>query len=222
MGTPNSKTAMATNALADLLIHGTQPTRTVLHALGIDTKMLQATYDDIKEHLGQMDGFVVLEDAVGGRYNDEYRKPWAQLVEEANLTGVRVLRFAENSGIQSPVRLLFDYSYVDIELFLNRNGVFILWDGGEGPREPRFIKCHTVSSLLRNLQPLLMDDFGHTLRKVGPNANDAREADVPLLLEATLHRFLKMSIAAKQHRLAPQIVTDERITRRKQNSGLSS
>lgn len=210
MGTPISKTAMAINALADLLIHGIKPTPDVLYALGIDTKILQATYDDIKQHLPQMDGFVALEVAVGGRYNHEFTQDWDQLVEEAGLTGVRVCRFDVPDFNQPAKPLLLNLSDDDIEIFLTRNGEWIIWDGGNPSRQCQFIKARTVPAMLRSLQPLITRK--RFLSKTSPQ----------MLLTGGLHRLLLNSIYAKQHRLTPQIVTEKRITQIKQSSGLSS
>lgn len=197
MGTPISKSAVATQSLVDFCLYGTLPDTKTLRLLGIDVKMLEQSYEAVKEKLPQLDGYVALEDACRGRYAREHvQNYWDVLVAGAGLTGTRVLRFTtDEDNYPHPRRPLFGHhGFGDIEVFLARNGDWIIWDGGAHPGRPAtFVRRRSVRTMLNSLDPLL----------------DPRYAGKPnraFVLRENLHRFLDAGISAKETRLAPLIV----------------
>jgi hypothetical protein len=195
MGTPIS--TIARQAIENFCLEGIVPESDTLHALGIDVKLLEQSYGAIKEKLSQLEGYQTLEAACAGRYVREYVKTWDVLVEEAGLTGTRVLRFLEERDSIWPWPLFSHHAYGDVEVFLTRNGDWIIWDGGDSDRRPHsFVRRRTVRTMLKALDPLLK-----------PRRWDS---DYPaLLLRSNLKRFVTVSIAAKKSRLAPLESLDE-------------
>jgi hypothetical protein len=234
MGTPNS--TIPEQALEEYLLGGVTPELRVLCALGMDVKLLKNRYEAIKPQLPYLEGYTMLESAC--EHVRDRTKTWKDLVNEAKLTGTKVIRFAFLvNTFNAPILSLYPVGNGgygrDIEVFLVRNGDWLIWDGGDFPETPpRFIRHRTAELAVDRLREIggnqheFFSSHYQELRYwpfpgLQPNRVGRQEQSVALVLAKHLSWLLQASIAAKQSRLLTQTTLLDTFNKVDQRSGLN-
>ena len=234
MGTPNS--TISKQALEDYLLGGVTPDISTLCALGLDVKLLKERHEAIKPQSPYLEGYTFLEDAC--EHVRDYTKTWKVLVGEAELTGTKVLRFATGGTFASPIFSLNPIGNGGygraVEVFLVRNGDWLIWDGGDHPKTPpRFTRHRTVEQAVKRLREIEGDEhefyslcYGElrywSLPGHQPNKGRGEKHSVALILANHLVVLLQASIAAKQSRLLTQTTLRDNFNKIDQRNGLNT
>lgn len=151
MGAPNSnKTA---KDLFRILLRGGQPRLDYVEAT-FGVIFLEAKLAAIKPYIEYLYGQKNLEDLWVYEYEIE---DWKRIVDEHGLTGTKCLGLVERDirGHQQHLFVLIPLSTgasPRVEVFLTRNGEWLVFDTYEG--EPRISRCKSVESLNRRLRSL--------------------------------------------------------------------
>lgn len=225
MGTPNS--TISKQALEDYLLGGVTPDISILCALGLDVKLLKKRHEAIKPQLPYLEGYTVLQDAC--EHTRDYTKTWKVLVKEAGLTGTKVLRFATGGTFASPIFSLNPIGNGGygraVEVFLVRNGDWLIWDGGNHPKTPpRFTRHRTVEEAVKRLREIEGDEHEFYSSHYGELRYKDRgeEHSVALILAKHLVVLLQASIAAKESRLLTQTTLRDNFNEVDQRNGLNT
>jgi hypothetical protein len=242
MGTPNSTITssgdIAKQALEDYVLRGITPDIATLCALGLDVKLLTKRHEAIKPQLPYLE-CDNLEDTCD--YVREGTKTWKDLVDEAGLTGTKVLRFATGVARDKLLRPIFSLNpidsggYVEVEVFLARNGDWLIWNGGDWGKEKssRFTRHETAEEVIKRLREIEGDEHEffsshyYELRYwslPGHHPNKGRDdEDCPIALVLAKHivALLQASISAKTSRLTNQTTLREKFDEVDKRNGLN-
>lgn len=213
MGTPNSD--FASNALIDYLVRGTAISIDRIVALDIDRRLLEDRFAALKSQLPYIEGYEPIESV---QFNGPWRnKFWKDEVEEAGLTGTRVLFFNQDHG-QSIFSLhpVGSGTYNDADVFLKRDGSWIVaTKSGVQTKGATFACPKNVSEVINVLESL--QGNSHELRSTGyraleywpresrrTNRGHHEASPIALVMMAHLGILLDRSITAKEERLVNQ------------------
>lgn len=214
MGTPNSIIAQQT--LETYILAGVPAEIDTLCALGLDLKLLEDRCQAIKPQLPYMEGYQLLETI--GDMMPPTRSGWAATVARAELTGTKVLWFRDPAKNGRSILTLFPNgsgSFLEVDVFLLRNGEWLIFYGGKYGDEALFTGHETPTQAIARLHELEGGSHRYYSSSsaelnywpIHSKRTDAGHDQIsPLALVLYLHlgKLLEVSIAAKAKRLATQ------------------